>query len=308
MWRNAGRFRKSNRDGEVSPTRRKRDRQRTEPVSPVSHNSENDRGENSGPDVMQITRRPRAFGVVVEAAVPGADVVWKDSCRDIGAVQKLWEELAKRAAKLYPKSFWRVLRAVISQSKVTQDKVIEAVLPILDVKTRRLWPKSRSAVDTMLTKNVGAFYPRVIRNLRIDLTHLGLPGLDEAVNFTFIDPIFAWASTANNLSREHPLFFSYNELHHPETGELLYGASVSNGLVMKMACEKIPSGVPNPRGPALIGLSWDASNATKRRSYTPILISVANCDYNGLKACACIAYLPKLNLSKKDSSSPAGHV
>ena len=32
------------------------------------------------------------------------------------------------------------------------------------------------------------------------------------------------------------------------------------------------------RGPALFGISWDGSQASKRRSHTPIIISVGNTD------------------------------
>ena len=49
-----------------------------------------------------------------------------------------------------------------------------------------------------------------------------------------------------------------------------------------------------PTAPALIGLSYDAGNASRRRSYTPILISVGNTDYNGMDACICIGYMPEL--------------
>ena len=59
-------------------------------------------------------------------------------------------------------------------------------------------------------------------------------------------------------------------------------------------------------GPALFGLSWDAGNASKRRSYTPILISVGNTDYAGLDGCICIGFMPQLQLSDKQRSSPEG--
>ena len=59
-----------------------------------------------------------------------------------------------------------------------------------------------------------------------------------------------------------------------------------------------------PRGPALFGISWDGGNASKRRSYTPILISVANTDSASPDTCVCVGYLPKLPpgvTKKKDS-------
>ena len=61
-----------------------------------------------------------------------------------------------------------------------------------------------------------------------------------------------------------------------------------------------------PTGPALIGLSWDAGLASRRRSYTPIIISVGNTDYCGADSCVCIGYLPELPLSKKMMATDDG--
>jgi len=49
-----------------------------------------------------------------------------------------------------------------------------------------------------------------------------------------------------------------------------------------------------PRGPALFGLSWDGGVASKRRSYTPIIVSVGNTDSTSCETCICIGYLPQL--------------
>ena len=48
------------------------------------------------------------------------------------------------------------------------------------------------------------------------------------------------------------------------------------------------------RGPALFGISWDAGNASKRRSYTPVIVSVGNTDSGSSDTCCCIAYMPTL--------------
>ena len=202
---------------------------------------------------------------------------------------------------------WQVLQAVQYQSKVTQDKVLQAVRPLLSAKGRREWPKTRLQIDNRINKTVGSFYPRVTRHADIKLNRWNIVGLEKPVRFTFIDPIFAWVRCANKLSHQHHLHFKYEELRHPDTGELLYGSSVANGLIMKRACEKVPvNNSNNPSGPALIGLSWDAGNATKRRSYTPILISVGNSNCSGSATCTCIGYLPRLKLSQKVSSSKEG--
>ena len=50
-----------------------------------------------------------------------------------------------------------------------------------------------------------------------------------------------------------------------------------------------------PTGPALFGISWDGGNASKRRSYVPIIVSCANTDSASMDTCRCIGYLPTLD-------------
>ena len=75
---------------------------------------------------------------------------------------------------------------------------------------------------------------------------------------------------------------------------------------MQQACAKIPTSSHVRSGPALLGLSWDAANASRRRSYTPILISVGNSDHGGLEMCICIGFMPLLPLSPQALTSDEG--
>ena len=150
-----------------------------------------------------------------------------------------------------------------------------------------------------LTRSLGTFYSRVTRRIRIDLSHHELSALKNPISFTFLDPLFAWSVCAHKLSRKHKLYFTYQKRVHPDTGEPLYGSSVSNGDIMKKACTRGP--------PALVGISYDSGQASRRRSYTPILISVGNTDYNGMDTCTCIAYMPDLQLGESDSAKKAMH-
>ena len=199
-----------------------------------------------------------------------------------------------------------MLDAVVDQSKVTQSKVLRAVLPMLSYQEQKSWPKSRNQIDVAITKTVGNFYARVTRRVRIDLHHIGLDGLRKPIEFVFIDPLFAWAACAEQLSHDYTLYFEHQSLRHPVTGEQMYGASVKNGTIMEEACKRVPTRSSVRTGPALLGLSWDAGNASRRRSYTPIVISVGNTDYSGLQACSCVAYLPELPLSSGEMSTPLG--
>ena len=150
-----------------------------------------------------------------------------------------------------------------------------------------------------MTRTLGTFHFRVMRRIQIDLSHHHLPGLHKPISFTFVDPLFAWSICAHKLSRAHQLHFTYKSRYHPDTGERLYGASISNGEIMKKASVRT--------SPALFGISYDSGNASRRRSYSPILISVGNTDYNGMDTCTCIAYMPDLQLGSSDAASKAMH-
>ena len=130
---------------------------------------------------------------------------------------------------------------MILEPKSTQSKVLQAVVPMLNSSERINWPRTRQQIDQTITKKLGTCYSRIKRTVSIDLSHIGLAGLEKPISFTFIDPLFAWATCAAHLSRENPLFFKYKPLYHPTSGELLYGASVQNGKIMQKACAKLPS-------------------------------------------------------------------
>ena len=155
----------------------------------------------------------------------------------------------------------------------------------------------------LLTRTLGAFHSRVMRRIEIDLSHHDLPGLHKPIEFLFLDPLYAWSVCAHKLGRAgHKLHFAYQAHTHPDTGEPLYGASVASGEIMRKA---------SARGfPALFGISYDAGQASRRRSYAPILISVANTDFNGRDVCICIGYMPGLQLASSadtDSAKTAMH-
>ena len=114
------------------------------------------------------------------------------------------------------------------------------MIPLLGAHEKERWPKTRRQVDEKMVKTVGSFHPRVMRRVRIDLSHINLTGLQKPILFTFLDPVFAWAVCADKLSDKHNLYFKYKALKHPESGELLYGSSVQNGMIMKKACERLP--------------------------------------------------------------------
>jgi hypothetical protein len=241
---------------------------------------------------IMLSRRKHGYGVVRQ-------VVRNQSrrsarTRDIATQQRLWQSHSMRASKMYPKSLWRVLHAVRLQPQTTQDAVLQACKVMLPRSERKTWPRTRRAIDSTIAKRLGVFHSRVTRSKTIDLSHHQHPSCQTPINFSFLDPIYAWAACALRLGESHKLHFDSAELVDPITGERMYGASVQHGEVMKQACDT------RPGAPAIIGINYDAGQASTRRSYTPILITIGNTDYCGKRGCICISYMPRL-----PSSAPA---
>ena len=61
----------------------------------------------------------------------------------------------------------------------------------------------------------------------------------DSLEFTFVDPLYAWANIAAELSRTVPLHFKYEPMYSPGTHQRLYGTSVKCGEVMRKASERV---------------------------------------------------------------------
>ena len=308
MWGNAGRFMRHNSSTSSDSSD---DSQEERSSAEYAHVSDGGSDGDSCPmiafsDTLCITRRAADFGTIQTppAIANSARHNWQN-VRNISALQIFSREHTKQLLATFPISLWKVLGAMLDQSKITQTKVLSAVSTLLTARERQVWPMSRQIIDNKLSK-FGCISSRWTRTATIDLSHIALPSLHDPVEFKFIDPVVAWVFCAERLSRTHTLFFEYRERLHPETGERLYGSSVQHGQIMLKACQKIPRSSSFRTGPALFGLSWDAGNASKRRSYTPILVSVGNTDYSGCEQCVCIGFMPQLKLLEKDQSTPQG--
>ena len=134
------------------------------------------------------------------------------------------------------KDMWRLFCSVRTQTRVCQSAVLRAVRPMVDSLRLPRWPKERRALDRKIAK-VGGFRSRILRHVKIDMKDVG----HDTVEFTFVDPIYAWASTALRVSRSSPLYFQFCPLYDPDTHERLYGTSVKCGEVMNKACARVQS-------------------------------------------------------------------
>ena len=248
------------------------------------------------PSALTISRRHRTYGIkAVQCPIMAVHGVDADvlAPRRIETLQALWAEHVQAVYRASEPNMWRVFCAVKSQSRVVQSAVLSSVRKAVDPLYVERWPKDRRQVDKLVSKS-GGFRSRIMRSVKIDLSDVGFHG---DINFEFVDPIYAWASTAFRVGQSGPLHFE-SQPYFNDAGERLYGRSVQSGDFLFRACEHVQARMTwdedLPRGPALFGLSWDGGNASKRRSYTPIIISVGNTDSASCDTCCCIAYLPSL--------------
>lgn len=151
-------------------------------------------------------------------------------------LQLFWKTYVKAAINASDKDMWRLFCSVRTETRVCQTAVLRAVRPMLDPLLLPKWPKDRRALDRMIEK-LGGFRSRIMRAVKIDMTDFGL----DTLEFTFVDPVYAWATAALRVSRSLPLYFEFCPLHDPETHERLYGTSVKCGEVMKKSCARVQS-------------------------------------------------------------------
>ena len=133
----------------------------------------------------------------------------------------LWKSYVQKVVNASEKNMWRLFCSVRTQTRVCQTAVLRAVRPMVDPLVVSKWPRDRRALDRMIEK-CGSFNSRILRDVYIDMKDVGL----DVIKFTFVDPIYAWATTALRVSRRWPLYFQFCPLYDPNTHERLYGTSV----------------------------------------------------------------------------------
>ena len=179
------------------------------------------------PCPLTITRRVADYGIeaatcfFLRTSPLKKDVVYEP--RRIEHLQALWEEYVKKVFDVSEATMWRVFCSVRTETRVVQTAVLRAVRHTVDPLFLHRWPKSRRALDLMISK-CGGFRTRIIRSQRIILS-------DIAVKFQFVDPIYAWTSTASRVSEFAELHFN-SKTYFSEAGERLYGRSVQSGDVL----------------------------------------------------------------------------
>jgi hypothetical protein len=148
----------------------------------------------------------------------------------------------------------------------------------------------------------GDFLSHVMHEIEIDLSDYDLPGNPDNVQFRFVNPLWAWASAANDMINSgHKMHFEPQTMFHEQTNERLYGAGVATGDKLKFAASSTPRGGK----PGLFGISLDGADAgVSNRSVYPLCVSVLNFDGADPKACAFVGFLPSVPVPASMKAHP----
>ena len=143
---------------------------------------------------------------------------------DYGALVSAFANYCKWLLKSRSKKFWTLFLSIRHMHNDQQRKILGVVMSLFE--TRGKWCKDKRAVRYLLGRK--PFWPLVTYTYTCDLSAFQVPGLGR-VQYSFLDPIFAWIIQARKLCKKYKLIFRYREARRG--GEQTWGSSVSCGQV-----------------------------------------------------------------------------
>ena len=179
-------------------------------------------------------------------------------------------------------AFWTLYKSVQGQSVTCRDAVLDTVKDIVPPHvTAKGWPRSNRTLRNMVERRAGKFWELVTQTHTIDVSRYKLPGCNS-VKFSFVDPIYMWIQRCNELcDSQISLHWDAMTLHHPDSGEEVYGAGIQYSLLLRRASTDIPTSGKI----ALFNISWDGGDTGfGGRSAVPILVQV-RCLYTCILVC-----------------------
>ena len=208
----------------------------------------------------------------------------------------MWRRYVSDAHGCCAQPFWKLYEAVQGQTVHCRDAVLKVMSDLVDPQLKkRAWPRSNRTLRALVDRTAGSFWDHVLYTYTIDLRPFGLPSCDS-VPFSFVDPIYVWLHQCNVLC-EGGVSFQWvpKTLHHPVTGEDMFGAGIEYSLLLRDATASIPSG----GRVALLNLSWDSGvTGFGGRSAVPICVQVMNADALSAKTVGLVGYLPYIQVSE----------
>ena len=179
-------------------------------------------------------RSPRPWGRVVAAALPQILPLHRDNlhnnirARDYRELQTLWREHVAEVRKCCSSDFWKMFASLQGQTSSAKDRVLKMVKELLKrhYNPGHSWPTSCRGLRSRVEHKAGNFSALVTSTYTIDLAEYNLPGC-ASVKFHILDPVYVWITQCNRLIEAGiPVHFNPARLHHPDTGEEVFGAGM----------------------------------------------------------------------------------
>ena len=215
--------------------------------------------------------------------------------RDYRPVQQLWADYVQKAfACCYP-HFWSVHESVRTQTTTCRDTVLSVVKELIGERARgHRWPRSSRSLRARILKNAGPFWDAVTTTHDVDMTPFGLPGVPATLKFSLIDPVYTWISRCNAL-HDAGISLQWNAatLHHPDTGEEVFGAGFQYSAFLR----KTQYDIGRSGRVAAFNINWDGGQTGfGARSCTPIHVQVVTLRRSlTLYVYLYVAYMSKLH-------------
>ena len=211
-----------------------------------NHSSDSDNTSASDTDVATLVvtqpaplhtlarRSPRPWGRVVAAPLPQILPVNRDNlhnnirARDYRELQTLWREHVAEVHKCCSSDFWKMFASLQGQTTSAKDRVLKLVKELLKqhYNPGHSWPTSCRGLRSRVEHKAGNFSALVTTTYTIDLAEYNLPGCAR-VQFHTLDPVYVWITQCNRLiEADIPVHFNPARLHHPDTGEEVFGAGM----------------------------------------------------------------------------------
>ena len=146
------------------------------------------------------------------------------SC-DYGALVSAFHQYCLWILESRSHKFWSLFLATRHHAQDDQRQLLQLVRNLFKVK--QIWCADKRAVRYLLDSK--PFWPLTTYTYTCDLTKFGVP----EVEYTFVDPIFAWILQARKLCRKYELLFRYRESQSKGSGEKTWGSCVSCGQAMR---------------------------------------------------------------------------